>query len=66
MTLLASFLDKTMVAPGIVLAWVGLIFVLSVAGRGRKRPLGVTMVAGIFALLALMAFTDWLIDDALG
>ena len=62
--LLASFLDKTMVAPGIVLGWIGLIFIVSVAGGGRRRPLGITMVAGVFALLALMALTDWLVDDA--
>lgn len=62
--MIASFIDKEWVAPGIVAGWVALVFVMSVAGVGRRRPLGITLVAGVLALLALMAFADWLVDDA--
>ena len=61
---LASFIDDSWVAPGIIAAWVVLVFVMSVAGVGRRRPLGIVLVAGILFLLPAMAFTDWLIDDA--
>ena len=62
--LVASFIDKEWVAPGIVAGWVAFIFILRVAGVGRRRPLGIWLVAGILFLLPAMAFTDWLIDDA--
>ena len=63
---LASFIDHAWVAPGIIAGWVALIFVLSVAGVGKRRPLGITLVFGVLALMVLLAFGDWVIDDALG
>ena len=62
--MLASFIDQSWVAPGIIAGWVLLIFLMRVAGAGRTRPLGIWLVAGILFLLPLMALTDWLIDDA--
>lgn len=62
--MLASFIDQPWVAPGIIAGWVLLIFLMSVAGAGRRRPLGIWLVAGILFLLPLIALTDWLIDDA--
>ena len=62
--LLASFIDKEWVAPGIVAGWVVLIFILTLTPVRARRPLGIMLVAGILFLLPLMALTDWLIDDA--
>jgi hypothetical protein len=64
---LASFLDKPGVAPGIVFAYVALIFTIKVLAPDRKgkRPLGIWLVVGIFVLLMAMAFADWLIDSVL-
>lgn len=62
---LGSFIDQPWVVPGIIGAFLALIFVLSVAGVGRRRPLGIILVTGVLALLALIAFTDWVIDDLL-
>ena len=61
--MIASFLDEQWVAPGIILGWVLLVFLLALAGVGKRRPLGIILVAGVLFLLPAMAFTDWLIDD---
>ena len=60
---LASFIDHAWVAPGILLGFAGLIFVMSAAGVGRRRPLGIMLLAGTLLLMVLLALTDWLIDD---
>ena len=61
--MIASFLDKEWVAPGIILGWIFFVSILALGGVGRRRPLGIILVAGVLFLLVAMAFTDWLIDE---
>lgn len=63
---LASFLDETSVAAGIIVGWVFLIFLIKVMAPrlAERRPLGIWLVVGVFLLLLLIPLVDWLIDDA--
>ena len=63
---LASFLDNTAVDVGIVVGWIFLIFLIRVMAPrlAARRPLGIWLVVGVFALLLLMPLVDWLVDDA--